>query len=664
MCGLVGILNLSEGAPIEELAIRQMLAMIRHRGPDQFGIYLDRGVGLGNARLSIIDLLHGQQPIPNEDKTLWIMLNGEIFNDPDLRQDLQKRGHRFDTHCDTETILHAYEEYGPDCLKQLNGQFVIAIWDTRDRSLFLARDRLGVRPLFYTVAANSLIFGSEIKAILAEPRVAAELDPVALEQIFTFWSTLSPRTSFRGIIDFPPGHYMLVRDGQMSLKPYWQLDFPDQESSVTRSQRDYLDEFRSLLVDATRIRLRADVPVGAYLSGGLDSSTTAAIIRNFTNNRLDTFSISFSDPQYDESEYQKKMAQFLGTDHQVVYASHADIGRIFPEVIWHTETPIMRTSPAPMFLLSRLVREKNFKVVLTGEGADEILAGYDLFKEAKVRRFWARRPDSKLRPALLKKIYPWISGLATGNAAYLAAFFGMGLTDTDAPDYSHNIRWRTTSRTKRFFSDDTLQAIQATAGERDRAPSYPEGFKGWDPLHQAEYLEMTIFLSQYLLSSQSDRMAMGNSVEGRFPFLDYRVVEFCNHLPPTLKLRGLTEKYLLKQLAREWLPADICERPKQPFRAPIHRSFFNDTQLDYVQELLSPAEISSAGVFNPAVVSQLTAKLGRGLPLSETDDMALVGVLSTQLLVNQFVTNFTKPSPLSASDDVKVVIGKRLTTGR
>ena len=664
MCGIVGILNLTEGAPIQELVIRQMLAMIRHRGPDQFGIYLDDQVGMGSARLSILDLQHGQQPIPNEDNTLWIMFNGEIFNDPDLRQELQSRGHRFSTHCDTETIVHAYEEYGPDCLNKFNGQFVIAIWDTRDRSLFLARDRLGVRPLFYTLAANSLVFGSEIKAILAEPRVTAEIDPVALNQIFTFWSTLTPRTIFRRIIDFPPGHFMLVREGEISLKPYWNLTFPERESSSVRSKQDYLEEFRSLLVDATKIRLRADVPVGAYLSGGLDSSTTAAIIRNYTNNHLDTFSISFSDPQYDESEYQLKMARFLGTDHQVVYASHADIGRVFPEVIWHTETPIMRTSPAPMFLLSKLVRERNFKVVLTGEGADEVLAGYDLFKEAKVRRFWARRPDSKWRPALFKKIYPWISGLAAGNAEYLAAFFGMGLTDTHAHDYSHSIRWRTTNRTKRFFSEETLQTIQSTAGESDLTPSYPDGFEGWDPLHQAEYLEISIFLSQYLLSSQSDRMAMAHGVEGRFPFLDYRVVEFCNNLPPTLKLRGLTEKYLLKELAREWLPAEICDRPKQPFRAPIHRSFFNDAKLEYVQELLSPASIGLAGVFNPAVVSQLTAKLERGLPLSETDDMALVGVLSTQLVVQQFVTNFTKPSPLGASDDVKVVVANRLTARR
>jgi asparagine synthase (glutamine-hydrolysing) len=317
-----------------------------------------------------------------------------------------------------------------------------------------------------------------------------------------------------------------------------------------------------------------------------------------------------------------------------------------------------------MFLLSKLVRERNFKVVLTGEGADEVLAGYDIFKEAKVRRFWAARPDSKLRPELFKRIYPWISGLASGNAAYLGAFFGMGLADTAAPDYSHSIRWRTTSRAKRFFSEQTSQAVQSAARAGEAGPLYPDGFAAWDPLHQAEYLEISIFLSQYLLSSQSDRVAMANSVEGRFPFLDYRVVEFCNGLPPALKLRGLTEKYLLKELAREWLPAEICDRPKQPFRAPIHRSFFNEEKLDYVGELLSPEAVRATGIFNPAAVGQLASKLAQGLPLGETDDMALVGVLSTQLVVEQFVTRFRQPAPLGASDDVKVVIANRRTAGR
>ncbi|MFH0878729.1 MAG: asparagine synthase (glutamine-hydrolyzing), partial [Lentisphaerota bacterium] len=406
MCGIVGILNLKDHPPAEQGTLRQMLEMIRHRGPDGFGIYRGEHAALGSARLSIIDLSGGDQPIGNEDGSQWIVFNGEIFNYVELRPQLEAHGHRFSTNTDTEVILHLYEEYGHNCLNYLNGQFAIAIWDMRKQSLFLARDRFGVRPLFYTVHDGRLIFGSEIKAILAHPGMRAEIDPIALNQIFTFWSALSPRSVFRDIIEIPPGHYLQAQDGAFTLHPYWSLDLMP-ESSSERPPQDYLDELESLLIDATRIRLRADVPVGAYLSGGLDSSTTTAIIRKYTNARLDTFSISFTDsPEFDESQFQRQMANYLGTDHQVVECNHADIGRVFPDVVWHTETPVLRTSPAPMFLLSKLVNDCHFKVVVTGEGADEFLAGYDIFKEAQVRRFWARDPDSQRRPLLLRRLYP------------------------------------------------------------------------------------------------------------------------------------------------------------------------------------------------------------------------------------------------------------------
>jgi len=659
MCGIVGVCDLSGARPVEESTLRSMLGTIRHRGPDQFGIYLDDHVGLGNARLSIIDLSTGQQPIANEDGSLWIVFNGEVFNHPELRLDLESRGHRFSTTCDTEVVLHAYEEYGPDCLSRFNGQFAMAIWDSRDRTLFMARDRLGVRPLFYAEADGALVFGSEIKAILAGPGITASPDPLALDQIFTFWSTLSPRTFFRGITELPPGHFMLVRDGRITLERYWEMTFPEDGGVPQRPTQEYAGELRDLLIDAARIRLRADVPVGAYLSGGLDSSTVTAIIRSQTTNPLETFSIAFSDADYDESGFQTTMAEALGTQHHVVHATHADIGEVFPEVTWHAETPLMRTSPAPMFLLSGLVRDNHFKVVLSGEGADEVMAGYDIFREAKIRRFWAGQPESKSRPALLNRIYPWMPA-ATGSD-YVKAFFGLGLTDVDSRDYSHALRWRTTARAKRFFSEDMRQA--AAAGGGDLTPFYPDAFDSWGPLQQAQYLETTILLSQYLLSSQGDRMAMAHSVEGRFPFLDHRVVEFGNRLPPSLKLNGLTEKYLLKEVSREWLPASISDRPKQPYRAPIHRAFFNDAPPDYVEELLSTSAIKQSGYFNPNAVDQLVAKLKRGLPLGETDDMALAGIVSTQLVDRQFVSSSRPSSPLDDSDDVKVVVGTR-SSGR
>jgi asparagine synthase (glutamine-hydrolysing) len=670
MCGITGILNLNNPENIEEISLRQMLAFLRHRGPDQFGIYMDDWVGLGSARLSIIDLSSGQQPICNEDGTLWIVFNGEIFNYVELRPELEARGHSFSTTTDTEVVLHLYEDLGPDCLNLLNGQFSIAIWDTRKQALFLARDRLGIRPLFYTVAEGALLFASEIKAILADPRVKAEIDPVSLDQIFTFWSTITPRTAFRSIFEVPPGHYLYASNGTIEVSQYWQLKFPSMDevpvdtgllagadNRSTDLTAQYLDEFRNLLVDAACIRLRADVPVGAYLSGGLDSSTTTAIIRNYTRNSLETFSIAFSDPGFDESIYQRQMADYLGTNHHVVFTRHSDIGEVFPDVIWHTETPILRTSPAPMFLLSKLVHEQGLKVVLTGEGADEFLGGYDIFKEARIRRFWAKQPASKLRPRLLEQLYPDIASLPNSHS-YLASFFGEGLLNTDAPDYSHEIRWRTTQRCKRFFSDDLQAAIREQANHTRQAVVYPEGFSNWDPLSRAQYLESTIFMSQYLLSSQGDRVAMAHSVEGRFPFLDYRVVEFANRLPPQLKLFGLNEKYLLKKLARQWLPEDISSRTKRPYRAPIHKSFFNEQNYPYVRELLSPQYLQAAGMFNGNAVGQLVQKLDAGKRLGETDDMALAGILSSQLVYHHFVDNFQMPSPLSASDDVKVCVGK------
>jgi len=650
MCGIAGVLNLSPGAPPAESQLRQMLAMIRHRGPDEFGIYLDERVGLGNARLSIIDLSGGQQPISNEDGTLWIIFNGEIFNYVELRPELESRGHVFSTQSDTEVLLHLYEEYGPQCLDRLNGQFAFAIWNSRDQSLFLARDRLGVRPLFYTIAGGSLIFGSEIKAILADSRVRAEIDPGTLDQVFTFWSALSPRTIFKGIVDVPPGHYVVAKGGEISVKQYWAVDFPS-SSAAPRDVGDYLEEFEALLVDAVRIRLRADVPVGAYLSGGLDSSVIASIIRHHTHNRLDTFSIAFDDEHFDESKYQRQMAQFLGTEHQVVQATHADIGQVFPGVIWHTETPIMRTSPAPMFLLSKLVRDSGYKVVLTGEGADEFLGGYDIFKEAKVRRFWAGQPGSKWRPLLLQRLYPDIVGLAKNNPALLASFFQGGLTELDMPAYSHAVRWRNNRRACRFFSVDRREAMAGDAGAQ---VSYPPQFSRWDPLQRAQYLELSIFMSQYLLSSQGDRVAMAHSVEGRFPFLDRRVVEFCNRLPSNLKLRGLTEKYVLKKLSRKWLPPEIAQRPKRPYRAPIRRSFFNERRLDYVYDLLSPGGLAKSSLFNPAAVAELVRRVERGAEIGESNEMALVGIISTQLLHHQFVENFRKSPPLSSDAPVKV----------
>lgn len=652
MCGIVGVVNLQEPQPVPEQVLRSMLGMIRHRGPDEFGIYRDEWANLGNARLSIVDLAGGQQPIGNADHSLWIVFNGEIFNHVELRAALEAKGHQFQTHCDTEVVLHLYEEYGVDCLSQLNGQFAIAIWDTRHQRLFIARDRVGVRPLFYTIQNQQLIFGSEIKTLLANPHVSAAINPEALAQVFTFWSAQTPHTVFEGIQSLPPGHYLLMQGGKLTIEPYWQLDFTV-DSANRRTPQDYLDEFEQLFIDATLIRLRADVPVGAYLSGGLDSSTSTAIIRKYTQNPLDTFSISFSDPAFDESNFQQRMADILGTDHQVVYCTQANIGDVFPEVIWHLESPTLRTAPAPMYLLSRLVHQHDLKVVITGEGADEFLGGYDIFKEMVVRRFWAKQPDSQMRPQLLKRLYPEIAQLGNTSDSFLAGFFKKNLTDTNSPFYSHLIRWSNGTRLQRLLNQPVEIPLQDWAAE---LVPIPDDFKHWPSLAQAQYLEITTFLSTYLLSSQGDRVAMANSVEGRFPFLDYRVIEFCNHLPSQLKLKGLNEKWLLRQLASKLLPADIWQRRKRPYRAPIHRSFFHENTPAYVSELLSESALQESGLFSPRAVAQLVRKAQSGLQLSEVDDMAIAGVISAQLVHQQFVKDF-RVTGLVDSDRVKVVNG-------
>jgi asparagine synthase (glutamine-hydrolysing) len=656
MCGIAGMFDRSGRSLAAEEDMRQMLAMLRHRGPDEFGILLDGETSLGSARLSIIDLSGGTQPIANEDGSLWIVFNGEIFNYVELRAELQGRGHRFRTSSDTEVILHLFEEYGAACLNRMNGQFSIAIWDRVRRRLFLARDRLGVRPLFYTeIADGPLIFGSEIKALFSEPRVSRELEPSVVQEIFTFWAPLPGQTAFRGIKELPAGHYLVADADTLEVRSWWAPQFPvaDQDglAKAARPFDEVVEQFQQLLIDACRIRLRADVPVGAYLSGGLDSSTIAAVIRRYASNRLITFSIAFSDEQFDESVYQQEMAAHLGTDHHVIRATHADIGKIFPEVVWHAEVPLMRTSPAPMFLLSQLVRETGFKVVLTGEGADEFLGGYDIFKEAKVRRFWARHPESKLRPLLFKRLYPDIRGFGE-SSEMLSAFFADGLQDFRNPWYSHAIRWKNNRRTHRFLAQ--AQEFGDEHCQRCLEPLLPAAFDRWEPLARAQYLEIAVFMSQYLLSSQGDRMGMANSVEGRFPFLDVRLVEFCNALEPRWKLRGLREKHLLKEAARPWLPEQICQRRKRPYRAPVHRSFFNESTPDYVGDVLSGSSLKESGLFKLAPVEQLVQKLRRGMPLGETDDMALAGLISTQLLHRQFVRDFRRATPISGRDRVKI----------
>jgi asparagine synthase (glutamine-hydrolysing) len=642
MCGIAGILNFN-GQSVDPSLLDRMITRVRHRGPDDCGTHTDKQVGLAHARLSIIDLASGDQPMHNEDGSVSIVFNGEIFNYVELRADLLQRGHRFRTQCDTEVILRLYEESGEDCVRHLNGQWAFAIWDSRREKLFLSRDRLGVRPLFYTVADQALLFGSEMKSLFALPQVSREIDPIALDQIFTFWVTVPPRTTFKRVRELPPGHSMTVQDGKVTVARHWQLDYGaglDGTPDAGASEAACAEKLLELLVDATRIRLRSDVPVGAYLSGGLDSTLVTALIRRFTGAPLKTFSISFDDPEFDESGYQNEAVRFLGTHHQEVRCTPADIGRVFPDVVWHTERPILRTAPAPLYILSGLVRKHGYKVVLTGEGSDEMLGGYDIFKEAKIRRFCAARPDSPRRPLLLKRLYPYLGNLQSQSGAYLQAFFGARRDETGDEFFSHLPRWRLTSKLKALFSDAVRAEIGAYDGLAELRDVLPSGYSGWDSFCQAQYLESAHLLPGYILSSQGDRMAMAHSVEARFPFLDHRVVEFAARIPPRLKMKVLNEKYLLKRCADGLVPPSVKKRSKQPYRAPEGRCFFGAARLEYVDELLSPGRIAHDGVFNPVTVQKVVAKFRDGRAIGIKDNMALVGVLSTQLVVDQFVRGF------------------------
>ncbi|MHB8540554.1 MAG: asparagine synthase (glutamine-hydrolyzing) [Candidatus Acidiferrales bacterium] len=635
MCGIAGLLKLDGGKP-DPPQLRTMIATLHHRGPDAEGIDVSGVVGFAHARLSIIDLQSGAQPMSTPDGRLRITFNGEIFNYLELREELRRKGHRFATRSDTEVILNAYREYGEDCVRRFNGQWAFAIWDTAEQKLFLSRDRSGICPLFYTRTANSFLFASEIKALLTCPDVPREIDPRGMDQIFTFWVTLPPRTTFKNILQLPPGHSLAVKDTCIRVQQYWSLSYMQNGNPQNGKECEVAEGLLYLLQDATRIRLRSDVPVGTYLSGGIDSAVTTALVTKHASDRLRSFSITFDDAEFDESFYQKEASSFLGTQHSSVSCSHRDIAQVFPQVVRHTEHPVLRTAPAPMFLLSQLVRDSRFKVVLTGEGADEILGGYDIFKEAKIRRFWARNLESKWRPLLLKRLYPYLQDIQRQPAGNLKHFFRVAAEDIASPFFSHLPRWELTTRLKLLFSADFRAEIGKYDAIRELEETLPPDFSSWSHFNQGEYLEARYFLPGYLLSSQGDRMAMAHSVEGRYPFLDFRVLEFAAKLPVNLKMKVLNPKYLLKRAFKDVIPDSILRRPKVPYRAPDGRCFFDSAAPPYVRELLSPCAIEKNGIFDVQAVSALVNKFSAGKASSVRDDMAMVGVLSTQLLAANF----------------------------
>ncbi len=623
MCGIAGVVALREGLPPPPLeALQAMAAALRHRGPDEFGLYRDARAGLAHARLSIIDPLTGQQPLGSPDGRLWVVFNGEIFNYVELRAELAALGYRFATRSDTEVIVRAYEAWGERAFARFNGQFAIALWDSRNRSLVLARDRHGIQPLHLCERGGRLWFASEVKALFAgDPSLPRRFDPLGLAETFTFWSVVPPQSVFQGIEELRPGHVRTLSARGSTECAFWSPRYPAPEEGFRGSIDEAAERVRAALEEAVRQRvLRADVPVGSYLSGGLDSSLIAALARRANRGRFLTFSIRFADAEYDETPYQRAAAALIGSEHREIVVTRHDIAAALPEAVRHAERPILRTAPVPLFLLSRLVRDAGIKVVLTG----------------KLRRYWGRSPASTRRPRLLERLYPYLARSPVAQRAMAQQFFGRDRGDWTAPGFAHQTRWRSTAALQRLFQPGFLPKIDVV--ERLLA-DLPAEFRSWAPLAQDQYLETRTLLAGYLLASQGDRMLMAHSVEGRVPYLDDEVVELANSLPARYKLRGLDEKHVLKRAATGLVPDVIVHRPKQPYRAPNAAAFAGADTPDWAAELMGAPALADAGVFEPRLVEKLWRKCrdGGAAPFSNADDMALAGVLSTQLLHAQLI---------------------------
>jgi asparagine synthase (glutamine-hydrolysing) len=615
-----------------------MISALRHRGPDGFGFHIAPGVGLAHARLSIIDLATGGQPIRNETGSVQVVFNGEIFNYESLRRSLQAEGHRFYTASDTEVIVHAYEQYGLAFVDHLNGQFAIALWDQECRRLVLARDRAGIRPLLYAQTAAGFAFASEAKSLFAGKVLSPQLDLMGIAEVATFWSCIAPRTPFVGVSALPPGCLAVLEAGHLDIRRYWDWSFEVDPDIASRGPEEAAEALRELFIDAVRLQLRSDVPLGTYLSGGLDSAAVTAAAQRAGQADLRTFSIAFEDREFDESAFQQQMAAHLGTQHTALVVPSTRIGEALPRALWHIESPLVRTAGIPLMLLADEVRRHGIKVVLTGEGADEVFAGYDIFKEAKIRRFWGRQPASTCRPALLGRLYGYVDNSPTRMGQLTSAWFAQGISTPGDPWFAHRLRWNTTQRALRLLSPEARAAAdrQHPLGTlMDLAPR-PEGH--WDALGRDQYVEATTLLPGYLLHAQGDRVAMAASIEGRVPFLDHRLIEFAGRLPAAWKLRGLDEKHLLRKAVRNWLPDAVSARRKQPYRAPDAVSFFSGGKpLDYVAEALSSARLRDAGIFDPAAVQRLTEKCRAGAAIGFADNMAFLIALTTQLLHDQYV---------------------------
>lgn len=633
MCGITGILGYYREREEQKATLMKMISVLGHRGPDGWGLYTDMQVALGHARLSIQDLSYGHQPMTTGRYV--ISYNGEIFNFIELRAELEKRGVIFETTCDTEIVLKAFELDGPAAFSTFNGQFAILLWDKKEKVLTIARDRYGIRPLYVLDHKGVYYFSSELKCFDQVPNYSRTFHMKNLYEHGLLWNTLGDRTVYDSIISLPAGDYAQYRIGQEPRRySYYQLGekYAEPSSEYEKAKEEMVD----LLSDAVRLRLRSDVPVGNYLSGGIDSSVIAHLTKIHNKDRFKTFAVSFSDKGYDESVYQQEMVRKMNSDHIDLKIDSSMINSCLAEAAYHFERPVFRTAPVPLFLLSEKVKEENIKVVLTGEAADEILCGYDVFKEVRMLQLWRKNRSSTNVEALLGQLYPHLSHYKDKNQmGFMKMYYEDFLDDFDNDLMGLNIRMNNNRILGNYLNKDygvTYEKEELLANLRKTLPT---DYDNWSLMQKEQYLEMKTLLPGYLLSSQGDRMSMGHSVEGRYPFLDHRLVEKAFAFPDEYKLRGFSQKHILRDAFRDVIPPSIIDRPKQPYQAPDLKSFFINGHLtEEAAPFLSDDAVDKAGIFDKKYVNRLINKFSRRMPeqIGYRDNMLITFILSAQMI--------------------------------
>jgi asparagine synthase (glutamine-hydrolysing) len=633
MCGLAGVLDLKGRRQPDQAMLELMADALRHRGPDDDGFLVAPGIGLAHRRLSIVGLGDGRQPIFNEDRTVAVVFNGELFDYPELKLELEAKGHVFATSTDTEVIVHLYEEHGEGLADHLKGQFAFALVDFRRRIVLLARDRVGICPLFWSRQGDFLYFGSEIKALIASGAVAPRADPRGLDHLFTFFALGGRRTTFAGVQAIAPGHYLKIAfrsDGRAAEpveRQYWDFDFPDWGKEDDPAAPAAIDAFEQTFARAVEVRLRADVPVVGYLSGGVDSAYVLATVARVAGHKLPSFTVRVPDPNLDETVEAREAARAIGGDRQTVVEAGPDvIADAYAPLVAAAECPVLDTSCAALLALSRAVRAQGYKVVLTGEGADEGFAGYFWFKIREIARLLDRgdgfRPSTAISRVARKYAAP---DLAFAELARIDAMIGG--PHAQSPIYNLVARSR-----HRYYSAGMKEELGTHVAYEDLHLDI-ERMARWHPLNRSLYLGYKVLLPGLLLSQKGDRVAMANSVETRYPFLDENVIALAAGLHPRWKLRRLfKEKYLLRRAAERVLPREIAWRPKAMFRAPLAETFLSNPPA-FVRDLISPESLAHTGYFDAGAVARDCALLARrnGKKLGTFASLGLGGVIATQL---------------------------------